>query len=233
MTEIHITADKDTWTGATTTAAMCAAAADDAVVLSAGNDDILHRLHMSGVSTVACPMGGFLAALNLSRALRHIPGEEFEVYAHSPALFTTVESAIKLVGRREPFYLHHERPMPYFPKVEVAKPAEGSQPLLMWLGNITEGCGLRTLIEDLGLNVEKPWRLRVVGQGRARTVSPLLKRTKALDISDRIEWVGYSENPYKHMDGVTAAIVSDADSVVAREFAAASIPVYTKLSDIL
>lgn len=232
MTEIHITADKDTWTGASTTAALCAAASNG-VVITAGDDDILHRLHKSGITTVSCPMGGWFASLNLSRALRHIDGTEFHVYVHSPEVFKTVESAIKLVGSKEPFTLHTHRPMPEFPQVKVAGAADGAEPLLMWLGNITESCGLHELIEELGKMADKTWRLRVVGQGKARVASPLLKRTRALGIADRIEWIGYSDNPYKHMDGVTAGIVKNTDSVVAREFAAASIPVYTKLSEIL
>lgn len=231
-TEIHITADKDTWTGASTTALLAAGQAESGVVVSAGCDELLQRIRKAGVEPVSCPMRGFLASLNLSRALRHIPGESFEIYVHSPEILKTVESALRLVGRPEPMTLHRERPMPEFPPVEVERAQEGEL-LIMWLGNITPGCGLRELIDQLGTEAEKPWRLRVVGQGMAKVVSPILKRTKALDIADRIEWVGYSDNPYKQMDGVSAAIVNNTDGVVAREFAAASIPVYTSLSEIL
>lgn len=229
MTEIHISADKHTWTGASTTAMLCALQAEHGVVISAGDDDITRRMTKSGAEVACCPMGGFLASVNLSRALRHIPGKEFEVYLHSPEKQHVVDSAMKLVGRTEPMKMQ-ERKLPYFPPIKVAPPTDCT---IMWLGNITDNCGLREIIEELGTKADKQWRLRVVGQGQAKIVSPILKRTKALGIADRIEWIGYSENPYEHMNGVKAAIVKSTESVAAHEFAAASIPVYTQLSDIL
>jgi len=233
MTEIHITADTDVWTGASTTALLAAMAAADGVVISAGSGSVVSRLEKGGVRVVQCPMGGIFGPLNLSRALRHVSGNSFEIYVHSPAVVPAVESALKLVGRKESMTLMPGRPMPAFPAVEVEHPAPGGEPLLMWLGNITDGCGLGKVVEELGENADKPWRLRVVGQGKASVVSPILKRTKALGIADRIEWAGHADNPYEHMNGVTAAIVADKASVVAHEFAAASVPVYTKLSEIL
>lgn len=233
MTEIHLTADTDVWTGASTTALLAARVADDAVVISAGDDAIVGRMEKGGVKVITCPMGGFLGALNLSRALRHVEGRAFEIYVHSPAALKTVEGALKLVGRLESMILRPGIPPVEFPPVEVAHPGPEAEPLIMWLGNITEKCGLRELVEELGGMAAKQWRLRVVGQGKARVVSPILKRAKALGIDGRIEWVGYSADPYRQMEGVSAAIVAGRDSVVAREFAAASIPVYTKLSEII
>ena len=234
MTQIHVTADTDVWTGASTTALLCARAAGSAVVLSAGSDDVVRRLEKGGATVVRCPMGGFLASLNLSRALRHIEGSAFEVYVHSPEARPTVAGALRLVGRSEPMTLVAGRPMPDFPPVEVSRPASGGEPLIMWLGNITDKCGLREIIDELGSDfADRPWRLRVVGQGKARAVTPILNRARSLRINDRIEWAGYSDNPYALMGGVSAAIVADPESVVAREFAAASVPVFTKLSDIL
>lgn len=233
MTQIHITADTDVWTGASTTAQLCAKMAEQAVVISAGSDEVVRRLERGGATVVRCPMGGLLASLSLSRALRHIDGSSFEIYVHSPGAERVVSGALKLVGRSEPMTIHTARPMHVFPPVEVNHPAPGGEPLIMWLGNITEKCGLPELIEELGGNADRPWRLRVVGQGKARVVSPILNRARSLRINDRIEWAGYSENPYGLMDGVSAAIVADRASVVAREFAAASVPVFTKLSDIL
>ncbi len=227
MTEIHITADRDVWTGACTTALLCAQQAADGIVISAGDDGILQRLRNGHVPVYKCSMGGFLAALNLSRVLRHIPGTEFDVYVHSLDKLHVVKSALELIGRDEPIHLRG-RKLPSFPKIEVAK-----GDTIVWLGNITKNCGLKELVEDLGQNADKPWQLRVIGQGKAQIVSPILKRTKALGIANRIEWVGYSEHPYKHMNGAKAAIVTSANSIVAHEFAAASIPVYTKLSDLL
>lgn len=227
MTEIHISADKDIWTGACTTALLGAQQAVDGIVISSGNEDIVQRFRNGHVKVCNCSMGGWFAALNLSRVLRHIPGSEFDVYVHSLDKFNVVEAALKLVGRDEPFHLHR-RKIPSFPAVEINK-----GDTIIWLGNITKNCGLRELVEELGQNADKPWQLRVIGQGKAQIVSPILKRTKALGLANRIEWVGYSDDPYKHMNGAKAAIVTSADSIVAQEFAAASIPVYTKLSELL
>lgn len=228
MTEIHITADKEVWTGASTIALLCAQQATNGVVISAGDEDIIQRFRRNGLEPVRCPMSGLLASLHLSRALRHIAGDAFEVYIHSSEIIKSVESAVKLVGRKEPIKLKN-RKMPVFPQHEVIR----GDNLIMWLGNITDDCGLKELIEDFAKLTESKWRLRVVGQGKATIVTPILKRAKALDIFDRIEWIGYSENPYEHMNGVAAAIVKDKDSIAAREFSAASIPTYTQLSDFL
>lgn len=233
ITEIHLTADTDVWTGASTTAQLSALAADSAVVISAGSDEVLNRLRRCGLEVVSCPMTGMLGALNLSRALRHVKGSEFEVYVHSLGFDAVVAGALKLVGRSEKMTLVASRPQPAFPPVEVIRPLANAEPLIMWLGNITQNSGLAELIEQLGTRTDKPWRLRVVGQGRARVVSPILKRARSLGIDSRIEWVGYSANPYEQMNGVSAAIVGNERSVVAREFEAASIPVFTNLSDIL
>lgn len=233
ITELHLTADTDTWTGASTTALLAARAAVRGVVVSAGSSDVIDRLRKGGVEVVSCPMSGFLASLNLSRVLRHIDGDEFQLFIHSPKLTETVSGALRLVGRKERMTLMPGRPMPEFPRVDVEHPAADAEPLIMWLGNITPDSGLKDLIEQLGARADRPWRLRVVGQGKGRVVAPILNRAKALGINERIEWAGYSSNPYKQMNGVSAAIVKDMESVVAREFAAASVPTYTNLSDIL
>lgn len=228
ITEIHIAADSECWRGASTRALHAAKAADDAVVVTAGDADMAVRFEREGLRTLRCSMRGWFAALSLSRVLRNVPGSQFAIYVHSPEVVATVERALKLVGRREPMTLHPDAPRVEFPRVEVEHPAPGAEPLLMWLGNITAHCGLAEVIEDLGRAKDKPWRLRVVGQGRGRVVSPILRRCKALGIAHRIEWAGYSPNPYDRMHGVTAGIAREG-STAAREFAAASIPVYTSL----
>ncbi len=233
MTEIHITADSDFWTGASTLALLSAKQADDAVVITAGNSDMVRRIEASGIKAVQCAMNGMFGSLNLSRVLRHIEGSAFKVYVHSPQIRATVESALRLVGRKEPMTLISENPEPKFPAVEVTAATESDSPLLMWLGNITNDCGLREVIEELGKKTNKAWQLRVVGQGKAKIVGPILKRAKALGIYERIQWVGYSPNPYEQMNGITAGIVKNPNGVAAREFAAASIPTYTNLSEIL
>ncbi len=237
MTEVHITADSDCWTGASTLALHAARrGGDGAVVVTAGDAAMASRIEAAGVKAVRCPMGGMFGALNLSRALRSIAGNSFRVVVHSPQVMKTVENALKIVGRKEPMTLCQPDPAAELPAVEVERPAPGAAPLLMWLGNITADCGLHNLIEYLSTRRDEAWSLRVVGQGKARIVSPLLKRVKALGIADRIDWAGYSANPYGLMNGVSAGIVtspSGLNSVVAREFRAASIPVITNFSEIL
>ena len=232
MTEVHITADTECWTGSSTIALLAAQNANNAVIITAGGTIITNRIAASGIPFVKCKMNGIFGTLNLSRALRHIPGTEFNIYVHSPHLKNMVESALKLVGRNEPMTLISQNPNFELPTVKV-QAGNSDTPLLMWLGNITEDCGLNDVIEQFGKLVDKQWKLRIVGQGKAKVVSPILKRTKALGISERIEWIGYSPNPYEQMDGVTAAIVKDINSIVAREFAAANIPTYTNLSEML
>lgn len=230
-TQIHITADSDCWTGASTTALLAARAAADAVVVCGLPDDLTARFGRSGVRVVRCKCGGLFGALNLSRALRRIPGEAFTVYLHSPRTLPVVERALQLVGRREPMELAPEVPDVLFPPVEVKRPEPGAEPLLMWLGNITESCSLGALIERLGQLADRPWRLRVVGQGKAAVAVPLLNRCKTLRIDGRIEWVGFSDDPFACMNGVSLA-VAPAGSVAAREFASASIPVVSNPSEL-
>lgn len=231
MTEIHITADTEFWTGASTRALQLARIAGDAWVVCGLTSEMRERYAKAGIKTEFCKVGGWLGALNLSRALRRIPGEAFKIYVHSPELRPTVESALQLVGRREPMELIGEMPEIPFPAVDIERGNQDGEPLYMWLGNIKAGCTLGAVIERLGQLRERPWRLRVVGQGKAADAVPLLKRAKALDINDRIEWVGYSQNPYAEMAGVTAGLVGE-ESTAAREFRAAGIPVISNLEEL-
>lgn len=228
-TQIHITADSECWTGASTTALHAARAAVDAVVVSGLPDELLERYRRAGVKAERCKVGGMFGALNLSRVLRRISGEAFRVYVHSPSARPAVESALRLVGRPEPMELADGLPDILFPPVEVSRPAPGAEPMIMWLGNITPACSLPALVERLGALADRRWRLRVVGNGKARVAVPVLNRCKALGINDRIEWVGYSADPYEQMHGVSFGVAA-AGSVAAREFAAASVPVVSEIS---
>lgn len=224
LTEIHITADRDTWTGASTLALHCARRAADAVVITAGGTDHLRRFERGGVKALQSKLSGMFASLSLSRVLRHVPGTEFAVVLHSPEIEHTVTQAISLTQRPEPMRIVPAPVVEHFPPVEVTKgPADGV-PLYMWHGNITAHCGLAEIIEKLGQRRDEPWRLRVVGQGQARVVSPLLKRCRALGIADRIEWIGWADDVYAHMNGVTHGIARPG-SIAAMELRAASIEV--------
>lgn len=237
MTDVHITADSDCWTGDSTLALHAARrSGPGAVIITAGDAAIVRRIEAAGVTALRCPMGRLFGSLNLSRVLRRLHGDSFRVFVHSPRILPMTEGALKLVGRPEPMTLCETPDVDALPPVEVQRPGPDAEPLLMWLGNITPDCGLRELIEELAKSADKPWRLRVVGEGAARVASPILKRTRALDIADRIEWIGYSSNPYEHMSGVSAGIVTNSKglrSVAAMEFRAASVPVFTNLSEVI
>lgn len=233
-TQLHLTADRDVWSGASSRALYAAAATSSpAMVLTAMTDaGMLRRYDDAAVDRIYCKSTGLFAALNLSRVLRRIPGDAFRLYVHSPEALSSVEYALKLVGRDEPFALVAHPDEPILPPVEVKHPAANAAPLLMWLGNITPDCGLRELIDRLGESVDKHWQLRVVGQGKAKHVTPIIRRTKALGIDKRVEWTGYSCNPFGMMDGVSVGIVTKPGSFAAREFAAASIPILTDINDL-
>ena len=130
MTEIHITADSDCWTGASTLALLSAKQAQRAIVITAGNNDMVRRIEAADICAIQCPMGKAFGALNLSRVLRRIEGDEFNVYVHSPNVRILVENALKLVGRAEPINFIAKNPDPEFPKVEVEQPGEEKTPLL-------------------------------------------------------------------------------------------------------
>lgn len=229
-TFVHITADRDFWTGASTTALLAAQSEVDSLVVSALPDAMLERFRACGVKTVRCKVDGMFGALNLSRVLRNVEGTNVKVILHSPSAQPIVEKSLQLVGQSQRFELVVGCDV-QFPKVEVEPPAVDAEPLLMWLGNITASCGLLDLIEYLGTRTERNWRLRVVGQGKAKDVVPILNRCKALGINDRIEWSGYSDCPYKQMNGVSIGIAR-AGSVAAREFAAASISVVNNVNEL-
>lgn len=232
IAEVHITADSDFWTGASTRALLLARRVDaDSMVVSNLPAELSARFLREGVKAEKCRVSGWLGPLNLSRVLRRIPGDDLRVFVHSSELIRTVENAIKLAGRPGAVELVTQIPEITFPTVEVPRPAADAEPLYMWLGNIKAGCGLGDVIERLGQITDRRWRLRVVGNGKAAVAVPILKRAKALGIADRIDWMGYSANPYELMAGVCAGIARP-DSTALREFSAASIPVITNLSDL-
>lgn len=229
MTNIHLSADSDVWTGDSTRALIAARSCPDSVVICGISDAGLLR-RFEPMRVIPCRVDSIFGALNLSRVLRRIPGSRFQLHLHSPAVLSKVTSALELVGRAEPIELI-QTPVVDFPSVEVRHPAENAAPLLMWLGNITPTSGLAELIDFLGTQTHRQWRLRVVGQGKAKVVSPILKKCRKLEIHNRIEWVGYSANPYEQMNDVSIGIALNSPTV-AREFAAASIPTVTSLSDL-
>lgn len=230
MTSVHITADRHFWTGDSTLALLSALQSADSVVVSNGDGDLRRRFEEHHLHVEPCGMSGPFAPLNLARAMRRLPPGPLKINVHSPRVADKVKRALQLLGRPDPVELVTSPPRPDFPVHKPQPPSADSEPLFMWLGNITDTCGLGPLLELMATHAHRKWRLRIVGHGKGRTVGPLLRRVKALDIDSRIEWTGYQSDPYKCMDGVTAGIVTGPqglNSVAANEFAAASLHILT------
>lgn len=230
MIEVHITADRHFWTGASTLAALGASAAKRAVVVSAGDDDIRRRFLSRQLTVEPCGMRGPFASLNLARAMRRLPPSPLKIFIHSPSVADKVARALELLGRQEPVTLAPAGDWPEFPRHTPRGADPSMPPTFLWVGNITDDCGLLPLLELMATHLERPWRLRVVGHGKGRTVGPILRRTRALGIAGRIDWRGYQTDPYGEMDDITAAILTHPrgpESVVAHEYNAASLKILT------
>lgn len=227
-TQVHICANRS-WGGAESRALACALAAPEgrAVVVCCDRKPLLDRISRAGVTAMPARFTGLFAGINLSRVLRHLPQGPCHIFIHSPEATSAIASALPLTGRND-LKLSAEAPQPELPPHPVDPPAKGEAPLMMWLGRITADCGLPALIEALGRLTDKPWRLRIVGEGESRTVMPMVHRTRALGINDRIEWTGYTDCVYTPMNGVGLGIITRPDvdkHMAAKEFAAAGIPV--------
>lgn len=223
MTEIHICGDK-VWRGAETRAMLCAQAADSSVVVCADSKEVRSRFERAGIPVMTCSLTGAFAPLSLSRVLRHLPDGQCVVYVHSPELRTVVEKAIAIAGRAD-VTLSSDRPTLVYPSPELEK---GPQNSFVWVGRITPDCGLNRLIEAFARLDAAEKSLKIIGQGDARDVMPLVNRTRALDISKMIEWTGYLPDIYPELNGAGRAVVTSpkgADSTVAAEFAAAGLPI--------
>ncbi len=224
-TVIHICADRD-WGGAETRALICARSSSG-IVICTDTPRVVRRMEASGVEVLRCSFSGVFASVSLSRVLRHLPAGECQLMVHSPAVRRLVAEAVKLAGRKDVILLP-EVADPVIPAREVALAAPGDELLLLWIGRITPDCGLVSLIEALGRLPERQWRLRVVGEGEAGTVMPIVKRGRSLDIASRIEWIGYVDDIYQQMQGATLGVITRREPLartVYREFAAASLPV--------
>ena len=64
---------------------------------------------------------------------------------------------------------------------------------LLYMGRIDPEKGLDVLIEALGkLPAELPyWHITIAGTGRGRTVMPLLRRARDLNLESNITWAGF------------------------------------------
>lgn len=219
MTEIHICGDK-VWRGAETRAMLCAQAADKSMVVCADSREVRTRFEGAGIPLMTCTLSGAFAPLSLSRVLRHLPDGECIVYVHSQELITVVEKALAIAGRGN-VTLAAQAPSPSFPSPDIEKGAENA---FVWVGRITPDSGLDRAIEAFARFNCPEKSLKIIGQGDARDVMPLVNRTRALGINDKVRWTGYIPDIYPELNGAGRAIVTSGHTVAA-EFEAVGLPV--------
>jgi hypothetical protein len=227
--QIHIAANKQ-WGGAETRALIAAKQSPlAAVVVTAATDAAaVQRFRSAGIFTYRAKLSGMFAAITLSRIFRNAVSsaeQPLEIHLHSPQVEDKVKMALKLTGQQATMV---SLPDVEFPAVELNRSEERRKPMLMWCGRITPACGLSELLEVLAAEELNGWHLKVVGEGEARTVSPLLHRARALGISQRIDWRGWCEDVYAEMADVDCAVVTRPDAQqrnVYKEFEAAGVPI--------
>ncbi len=218
---LHLIAGKR-WSGNCSLALHAAQMSGGTVVAEA--DKVVARMRRAGIQAERLNMSGLFGALNLSRLLRL--RQPARVIIHSPSLQGKVAQAIKLANVATAVEVAARPEALPAVKVDIA-PDSG---LLVWLGYITPECGLRGLIEALKTRPE--YRLRVIGEGEAKTVGPLLRIAKNPLLEGRIEWMGEQENVFDHFNGASAGIITyptPMATVAALEFQAANLPILTQL----
>lgn len=228
---VHICTNTD-WGGAETRAlARALAYGDGATVLCASSaKEVRRRMSAAGVPVIGGKFTGWFASLNLSRIFRHLPQQGLcRIYVHtlSAEVLNLVTKSVELSGREDLTVYYADMPLE-LPPHPVTPPQPDATPILMWLGRITPECGLAELIEALGRLTDRPWQLKVVGHGQAKTVMPLVNRTRALGMAERVEWTGYADDVYAHMHGVHFGVVTRKEPeqrTVTVEFGAAGVPV--------
>ncbi len=80
-----------------------------------------------------------------------------------------------------------------------------SKNMLLFVGRISAEKNLSFVLRAMA-KAKDEWRLRLVGDGDER--ENLEKLVKELKIADRVEFVGWSENPWQYADGCFALIMS-------------------------
>lgn len=206
------------WSGDATSALNSALKLGGAV-LTEGSEDIVDRLHRSGIKDVRrLGMSGWFGALNLSRMLRLASPDI--VYVYSPQILTKVNQAVALA--KLPVKVEDYSGKVCLPKVSFVELGEK----LIWIGYITADCGLRVLLETI--KDIPALKLRVVGVGEAKVVGPLLNMSKSPQLRSRVEWAGEKDNVYEQMNGCRAGVITSDNpekKVVYEEYANAGLPV--------
>lgn len=206
------------WSG-DATSALNSALKSGGMVLTEAGEKAEARLRKAGVDDVRLlGMSGLFGALNLSRMLRIV--RPAEVRVHSESLLHKVSQAVSLAQVDVKVVdMTSEIELP-----EVTPAQKGDK--LLWIGYITKDCGLRALLEALETVPEV--KLRIVGEGEAKFVGPLLNMAKSHRLKGRIEWVGEQENVYEWMNGCRAGVITCANpqsKVVYKEYFRAGLPV--------
>ena len=213
---IHCFAGKR-WSG-DATSALNSALLSGGVVLTEAGDNAAARFRKAGVSDVRqLNMSGLFGSLNLSRMLRIVNPDIVRV--HSASLLKKVNQAVSLAELQIKVEdLSSEIVVP------DAKPAKKGDKLI-WIGYITKDCGLRSLLEAMKALPDET--LRIVGEGEAKNVSPLLNLAKSPELRGRIEWTGEQVDVFAMMDGCKVGVITSSNpesKVVSHEFAAAGLP---------
>lgn len=213
---IHCFAGKR-WSGDATSALNCALRSGGVVLTEAG-DKAVTRMRQAGIKDVRqLNMSGLFGSLNLSRMFRIVSPEIVRV--HSVSLLKKVNQAVSLAEL--PIKIEDLSAEIVIPDVEPVK--KGVK--IIWIGYITKDCGLRSLLEAMKSLPNET--LRIVGEGEAKVVSPLLNLSKSPQLRGRIEWTGEQTDVFTMMEGCKVGVITSTDpenKVVSHEFTAAGLP---------
>lgn len=79
--------------------------------------------------------------------------------------------------------------------------------IFLYIGRLSDNeKNISFLLKGLALIKNKQWKLIIVGTGKDEKM--LQKLAHKLDISDRIEWLGFRKDPYKNINEVTALMLT-------------------------
>lgn len=77
----------------------------------------------------------------------------------------------------------------------------------IYTGRISPEKGLDILVSALGQLKDKQWKLTVCGTGPGRTVMPIVRKARALEINDRIDWRGHVDDVCRELQGAHVAVM--------------------------
>lgn len=98
---------------------------------------------------------------------------------------------------------------------------------LLYVGRLSEEKQVGDILEAIA-TCKTGWKLRVIGSGELRR--SLEEQAAQLQISDRVEFLGWKENPWEYADGVSGLVLAsdyEAFPLVAIEAMACGLPVFS------